>query len=153
MGKVPKKRVTSVSEAVHIFLFVKFLNVLHLEKSKIKRRQIDIISLDRVVRRFRSVSESKATEFTDVHDPATNELLCRTPKCTKEEMETAVKSAKEAYEKWKNTSVLTRQTLMLKYQTLIREHSVSLFVFQLYLVSRREQMDWPRSYNLLQIRI
>lgn len=49
-------------------------------------------------------------------------------------METAVKSAKGAYEKWKNTSVLTRQTLMLKYQTLIREHSVSLFVFQLYFV-------------------
>ncbi|XP_031836218.2 putative methylmalonate-semialdehyde/malonate-semialdehyde dehydrogenase [acylating], mitochondrial isoform X1 [Nomia melanderi] len=67
--------------------------------------------------------DSKATEFTDVHDPATNELLCRTPKSTKEEMEMAVQSAKSAYEKWKNTSVLTRQTLMLKYQALIREHS------------------------------
>ncbi|KAK1137373.1 hypothetical protein K0M31_001885 [Melipona bicolor] len=67
--------------------------------------------------------ESKATEFTDVHDPATNELLCRTPKSTKEEMKMAVKSAKEVYEKWKNTSVLTRQTLMLRYQALIREHS------------------------------
>ncbi|XP_076168213.1 putative methylmalonate-semialdehyde/malonate-semialdehyde dehydrogenase [acylating], mitochondrial isoform X1 [Ptiloglossa arizonensis] len=67
--------------------------------------------------------ESKATEFTDVHDPATNELLCRTPKCTKEEMEMAVRSAKKAYKQWKDTSVLTRQTLMLKYQALIREHS------------------------------
>ncbi|XP_076285662.1 putative methylmalonate-semialdehyde/malonate-semialdehyde dehydrogenase [acylating], mitochondrial isoform X1 [Lasioglossum baleicum] len=67
--------------------------------------------------------ESKATEFTDVHDPATNELLCRTPKCTKEEMEMAVRSAKDAYEKWKNSSILTRQTLMLRYQTLIRENS------------------------------
>lgn len=72
----------------------------------------------------RLVLDSKATEFTDVHDPATNELLCRTPKCTKQEMETAVESAKKAYECWKNTSVLTRQTLMLKYQALIREHSV-----------------------------
>ncbi|XP_043252008.1 probable methylmalonate-semialdehyde dehydrogenase [acylating], mitochondrial isoform X2 [Colletes gigas] len=67
--------------------------------------------------------ESKATEFTDVHDPATNELLCRTPKCTNEEMETAVRSAKKAFEQWKDTSVLTRQTLMLKYQALICEHS------------------------------
>ncbi|KAF7393137.1 hypothetical protein HZH66_008970 [Vespula vulgaris] len=67
--------------------------------------------------------ESKATEFTDVHDPATNELICRTPKCTKEEMERAVENAKNAYEKWRNTSVLTRQNLMLKYQALIREHS------------------------------
>ncbi|KAG7188942.1 hypothetical protein KM043_008543 [Ampulex compressa] len=67
--------------------------------------------------------ESKATEFTDVHDPATNQLLCRTPKCTNEEMESAVESAKRAYEKWRHTSVLTRQNLMLKYQALIREHS------------------------------
>nr|XP_033326529.1 probable methylmalonate-semialdehyde dehydrogenase [acylating], mitochondrial isoform X1 [Megalopta genalis] len=67
--------------------------------------------------------ESKATEYTDVHDPATNELLCRTPKCTKQEMELAVQSAKNAYGKWKNSSILTRQTLMLRYQALIREHS------------------------------
>lgn len=70
-------------------------------------------------------AESKATEFTDVHDPATNQLLCRTPKCTKDEMESAVQCARKAYEKWRNTSVLTRQNLMLKYQALIREHSVS----------------------------
>lgn len=69
--------------------------------------------------------ESKATEFTDVHDPATNQLLCRTPKCTKDEMESAMQSAKNAYEKWRYTSVLTRQNLMLKYQALIREHTVS----------------------------
>lgn len=68
--------------------------------------------------------ESKSTEFIDVHDPATNKLLCRTPKSTKAEMESAVASAKNAYEKWRDTSVLTRQTLMLKYQALIREHSV-----------------------------
>ncbi|KAK0163423.1 hypothetical protein PV327_007107 [Microctonus hyperodae] len=67
--------------------------------------------------------ESKSTEFTDVHDPATNQLLCRTPKSTKVEMESAVESAKNAYAKWRQTSVLTRQTLMLKYQALIREHS------------------------------
>ncbi|KAH0553840.1 probable methylmalonate-semialdehyde dehydrogenase [acylating], mitochondrial [Cotesia glomerata] len=67
--------------------------------------------------------ESKSTEFIDVHDPATNKLLCRTPKSTKAEMESAVASAKNAYEKWRDTSVLTRQTLMLKYQALIREHS------------------------------
>ncbi|XP_034951747.1 probable methylmalonate-semialdehyde dehydrogenase [acylating], mitochondrial [Chelonus insularis] len=67
--------------------------------------------------------ESKSTEFTEVHDPATNQLLCRTPKSTKGEMESAVASAKEAYEKWRYTSVLTRQTLMLKYQALIRENS------------------------------
>ncbi|XP_012284991.1 probable methylmalonate-semialdehyde dehydrogenase [acylating], mitochondrial [Orussus abietinus] len=67
--------------------------------------------------------DSESTEFTDVHDPATNRLLCRTPKSTKEEMERAVECAKTAFQKWKNTSVLTRQTLMLKYQAQVREHS------------------------------
>ncbi|XP_015587694.1 probable methylmalonate-semialdehyde dehydrogenase [acylating], mitochondrial isoform X2 [Cephus cinctus] len=67
--------------------------------------------------------DSKTTEFTDVHDPATNEVISRTPKSTREEMERAVDSAKAAYEKWRHTSVLTRQHLMLKYQALIREHS------------------------------
>ena len=107
-------------------LFVISLNVLLFEKSKIKCCKFCFIFRKWFIKRFRFVSESKATEFTDVHDPATNELLCRTPKSTKEEMEMAVKSAKEAYKKWKNTSVLTRQTLMLRYQALIREHSVSL---------------------------
>lgn len=74
--------------------------------------------------------ESKATEYTDVHDPATNQLLCRTPKCTKDEMENAVQSARKAYESWRHTSVLTRQNLMLKYQALIREHSVSLSILK-----------------------
>ena len=43
-------------------------------------------------------------------------------------MNNAVESAKKAYESWKNTSVLTRQALMLKYQALIREHSVSTII-------------------------
>ena len=107
-------------------IFVIFLNVLLFEKSEIKCHKFCFIFCKWFTKRFRFVSESKATEFTDVHDPATNELLCRTPKSTKEEMEMAVKSTKEAYEKWKNTSILTRQTLMLRYQALIREHSVSL---------------------------
>lgn len=67
--------------------------------------------------------DSKSNEFIDVHDPATNKVICRTPKSTKNEMQSAVDCAKIAYEKWRHTSVLTRQTLMLKYQALIRENS------------------------------
>lgn len=36
------------------------------------------------------------------------------------EMEAAVQSCKNAYQTWKNTSVLTRQQLMLKLQAAIR---------------------------------
>ncbi|XP_058795398.1 probable methylmalonate-semialdehyde dehydrogenase [acylating], mitochondrial [Phymastichus coffea] len=70
--------------------------------------------------------ESRATEFTEVHDPATNELLCRTPKSTEPEMQAAVASARKAFGAWRTSSVLTRQTLMLKYQALVREHAREL---------------------------
>ncbi|XP_014237581.1 probable methylmalonate-semialdehyde dehydrogenase [acylating], mitochondrial [Trichogramma pretiosum] len=66
--------------------------------------------------------ESKSQEFSDVHNPATNEVVCRTPDATTEEMENAVKSAKKAFETWQSSSVMTRQGLILKYQALIREN-------------------------------
>lgn len=41
--------------------------------------------------------ESKATEWIDLPDPATNEIITRVPKCTQSEMEQAVESSKKAY--------------------------------------------------------
>lgn len=64
--------------------------------------------------------DSKATEWIDLHDPATNEIVTKVPKSTQTEMETAVASAKKAYETWKHTTVLSRQQLMLKLQAAIR---------------------------------
>ncbi|XP_044255959.1 probable methylmalonate-semialdehyde dehydrogenase [acylating], mitochondrial [Tribolium madens] len=64
--------------------------------------------------------DSQATDWVDLHDPATNELVTKVPQSTKSEMEAAVESSKKAYESWKNTSVLTRQQVMLKLQHVIR---------------------------------
>lgn len=72
------------------------------------------------------LQDSKASEFTDVHNPATNDVISRTPKSTKSEMESAVESAKSAFEKWRWSSVVTRQQIMLKYQSLIRKNMVSI---------------------------
>lgn len=41
--------------------------------------------------------ESKATEWIDLPDPATNQVITRIPKCTQSEMEQAVESSKRAY--------------------------------------------------------
>lgn len=41
--------------------------------------------------------ESKATEWIDLPNPATNEVVTRVPKCTQSEMEQAVESSKRAY--------------------------------------------------------
>lgn len=64
--------------------------------------------------------DSKATEWIDLHDPATNEIVTRVPKCTQEEMLGAVESAKKAFKSWSQTSILTRQQVMFKLQAIIR---------------------------------
>ncbi|XP_026481942.1 probable methylmalonate-semialdehyde dehydrogenase [acylating], mitochondrial [Ctenocephalides felis] len=70
--------------------------------------------------------ESKTTEWIDLHNPATNEVVTRVPKCTQEEMENAVKSSQKAFESWSQTSVLTRQQVMFRLQDLIRKNMSAL---------------------------
>ncbi|XP_022899968.1 probable methylmalonate-semialdehyde/malonate-semialdehyde dehydrogenase [acylating], mitochondrial [Onthophagus taurus] len=64
--------------------------------------------------------DSKATNWIDLYDPATNNLVTKVPQSTQAEMEEAVESSKKAYHSWRQTSVLTRQQLMLKLQAVIR---------------------------------
>ncbi|KAK4293395.1 hypothetical protein Pmani_033903 [Petrolisthes manimaculis] len=66
--------------------------------------------------------ESQTKNFIDVHNPATNEVVTRVPQATQTEMESAVESASEAFKEWSETSVLTRQQVMFKYQQLIKEN-------------------------------
>ncbi|CAL8090071.1 unnamed protein product [Orchesella dallaii] len=70
--------------------------------------------------------ESKATEWIDLHNPATNEVVTRVPKATQSEMEDAVASAKDAFKSWSKTSILTRQQIMFKYQNIIKANMKEL---------------------------
>lgn len=65
---------------------------------------------------------SKATQWIDLHDPATNNLVTKVPQSTDEELKAAVDSAEKAFKPWKETSLLHRQQLMFKYVQLIREN-------------------------------
>jgi len=65
---------------------------------------------------------SKATQWIELHDPATNNLVTRIPQSTDEELKAAVDSAQKAFKPWKETSVLHRQGIMFKYTHLIREN-------------------------------
>ena len=65
---------------------------------------------------------SKTSQWIDLHDPATNNLVTRVPQSTDEELQAAVESAKKAFPAWKATSVLHRQQIMFNFVTLIREH-------------------------------
>ena len=66
--------------------------------------------------------ESKTTEWHDVINPATQEVLAQVPFATDGEIDAAVAAAKEAYKTWKHTPLAARARIMLKLQALVREH-------------------------------
>jgi malonate-semialdehyde dehydrogenase (acetylating) / methylmalonate-semialdehyde dehydrogenase len=66
--------------------------------------------------------ESKTTEWGDVVNPATQEVLASVPFATEAEIDAAVASAKEAFKTWRFTPLAARARVMLKLQALVRQH-------------------------------
>jgi malonate-semialdehyde dehydrogenase (acetylating) / methylmalonate-semialdehyde dehydrogenase len=66
--------------------------------------------------------ESRTSEWHDVVNPATQEVLAQVPFATDEEINAAVASAKQAFKTWKTTPLAARARIMLKLQALVREH-------------------------------
>jgi malonate-semialdehyde dehydrogenase (acetylating)/methylmalonate-semialdehyde dehydrogenase len=66
--------------------------------------------------------ESRSSEWHDVVNPATQEVLAQVPFATDEELHAAVASAKQAFKTWKNTPLAARARVMLKLQALVREN-------------------------------
>jgi malonate-semialdehyde dehydrogenase (acetylating)/methylmalonate-semialdehyde dehydrogenase len=66
--------------------------------------------------------ESKTTEWHDVVNPATQQVLAQVPFATDAEIDAAVAAAKSAFKTWKNTPLAARARIMLKLQALVREH-------------------------------
>ena len=66
--------------------------------------------------------ESKTTEWRDVVNPATQQVLARVPFATAEEIDAAVASAKEAFKTWKKTPIGARARVFLKLQKLIQKN-------------------------------
>lgn len=69
---------------------------------------------------------SQSTEYKDVTDPATQNVLTRVPMATADEVEQAVNNAKQTFEAWKEVPVPTRARIMLKYQELLKTHQDEL---------------------------
>lgn len=65
---------------------------------------------------------SSGSQWIDLYDPATANLVTRVPQSTDEEMTKAVDAAEKAFHSWKATSVMARQQIMFKYVSLIKEH-------------------------------
>lgn len=70
--------------------------------------------------------QSKTTEWRDVINPATQQVLARVPFATADEINAAVAAAKQAFKTWRKTPIGTRARIFLKYQQLIRENMAEL---------------------------
>ncbi|MCD4504039.1 CoA-acylating methylmalonate-semialdehyde dehydrogenase [Chromobacterium piscinae] len=70
--------------------------------------------------------ESQTTEWRDIVNPATQEVLARVPLATADEVNAAVAAAKEAFKTWKKTPIGARARIFLKYQQLIRDNMKEL---------------------------
>ena len=70
--------------------------------------------------------QSSTTQWRDVVNPATQEVLARVPLATAEELAQAVAAAKAAFPAWRKTPIGTRARIFLKYQQLIRDNIKSL---------------------------
>ncbi|GAB2501884.1 methylmalonate-semialdehyde dehydrogenase [Alkalibacterium psychrotolerans] len=71
-------------------------------------------------------TESKSTDFEEVFNPATGELIGKVPLSSKDELNEAAEKAQEAFTTWSRVSVPKRGRFMFKLQNLLIEHSEEL---------------------------
>jgi malonate-semialdehyde dehydrogenase (acetylating)/methylmalonate-semialdehyde dehydrogenase len=64
---------------------------------------------------------SRATEFLDVHNPATGEAIARTPLSTGEDLDAAVAAAEKAFPGWRDTPPTVRARAMFRFRELLNE--------------------------------
>lgn len=66
--------------------------------------------------------ESKSDEVWDVINPATQKVIAKVPMSTPDEVNTAVKAAKEAFPEWRTTTPLGRARCMFRLKELLEEN-------------------------------
>ena len=66
--------------------------------------------------------DSETSDWIEVIDPATQEVICQAPCATNNEIDLAINSAKEAFIDWKETPPPERSRVMMKYQELLKQN-------------------------------
>lgn len=70
--------------------------------------------------------DSHATEFEDIINPATEEVIAKVPLSPQEDVTKAVKVAQEAFEMWQRVSVPKRGRYLFKLQNILVDHKQEL---------------------------
>lgn len=66
--------------------------------------------------------ESQTSDWQDIVNPATQEVLGRVPMATLDEVDAAIAAAQDAFKTWRLTPIQARMRIMLKLQDLIRDN-------------------------------
>ena len=70
--------------------------------------------------------ESQTSNWQDIVNPATQEVIGQVPFATREEVNAAIAAAQNAFTSWRQTPIQTRMRIMLKLQDLIRSNAKSI---------------------------
>jgi malonate-semialdehyde dehydrogenase (acetylating)/methylmalonate-semialdehyde dehydrogenase len=70
--------------------------------------------------------QSTTTQWRDVVNPATQEVVAQVPYATREELDRAVANSREAFKTWRNSGQGARMRVMLKLQQLMRDNTGKL---------------------------
>jgi malonate-semialdehyde dehydrogenase (acetylating)/methylmalonate-semialdehyde dehydrogenase len=65
--------------------------------------------------------ESETRDYVPVHNPATGEVLAECPESTAGDVDRAVQAAREAFDEWRSTPILSRSQYMYRFKTLLEE--------------------------------
>lgn len=70
--------------------------------------------------------ESRTTDYEDVLNPATGEIICQVPLSTKEDLAEATQAAAAAFALWKEVAVPRRARILFSFQQLIAQNAEEL---------------------------
>ena len=65
---------------------------------------------------------SESGRLLDIEDPGTGEIIARVPASTRNEVDSAVKSAARAFEEWKRVPPTERVSYLFKLKILLEDH-------------------------------
>lgn len=86
---------------------------------------------------------SATEKYMPCYNPSTGEVIAYAPQCTKEEVESAILSAKKAYPKWADTPVSKRVQVLFKMKTMIEQHFQELT----HLLAKEQGKKWMEAYG------
>ncbi len=66
--------------------------------------------------------QSKTGKYYDITDPNTGEIVAKAPCCTQDEVNSAIKAAKNAFPAWRDTPAMKRVQILYKFKVIMEEN-------------------------------